>query len=148
MIIRPLTVAVFLLAACVLCSCGVTQDAVRTPQLPGTEWTATELYDSRVLVPPGGGAPTLLFGPEDGAAYGTTGCNRFTVGYTLAQDRVNFGQAATTRMACPEPLDENERKFLRALEEANRARVVGSTLELLSGSTVIARFRAGVAVAG
>ncbi len=141
--LRSTIAALALLAS--LGACGYSQDAPVTPRLGGTEWTVTELYDSRVLLPPEGGAPNILFAVEDRTASGSTGCNRFSGGYTLAEDRINFGPVAATRMACPEPLDRNERKFLRALEEANRVRVVGSVLELLSGDTVIARMRSGVA---
>jgi heat shock protein HslJ len=135
------TVLTLALAA-TLAGCGYSQDAPVTPQLGGTQWTVIEMYDSRVLLPPDGEAPSIDFSAEDRSASGSTGCNRFTVSYTLSVDRINFGPVAATRMACQEPLGRNEQRFLRALDEASRVRTVGSTLELLSGETVIARMRA------
>jgi heat shock protein HslJ len=53
-----------------------------------------------------------------GKVTGTTGCNRYTGSYTLpARDVLEFGPIASTMMACPGPRMEQERAFLKALEQ-------------------------------
>ncbi len=54
---------------------------------------------------------------------GHTSCNTMNGSYTLSGDRIRFGPAATTRMACAELQREQEDRILTALELAATARV-------------------------
>ena len=75
---------------------------------------------------------TLRFG-EDGQASGSTGCNSYGGTYQVHGDSISFGRLISTRRAC---LDQNanqqEQRFLSALEAANRFRLSANGLTILS----------------
>lgn len=67
--------------------------------------------------------PDIRFSP-DGRVSGNSGCNRFNGSVKVRGQALFFGPLASTRMACPGPLDAQERAFYAAL-----ARVAGYALE-------------------
>lgn len=79
-----------------------------------------------------GTAVTLKFG-EDGRASGSTGCNSYSGTYQVRGDNISFGRLISTRRAC---LDQNanqqEQRFLAALEAANRFRLSSDRLAIIS----------------
>jgi heat shock protein HslJ len=64
----------------------------------------------------------LSFG-RDGMLTGHTSCNTLRASYTLEGDKLKIGPIITTRMACAQPLMEQEDRVLSALEIAATARV-------------------------
>lgn len=54
---------------------------------------------------------------KDQRISGNTGCNRFT-GTIIGGSDGLFGKLATTRMACPSPVDKQEQGFLKAMGKA------------------------------
>jgi heat shock protein HslJ len=101
--------------------------------LAGTDWRLVSLG------PAGGEAGlvagttvTLKFG-EDGRASGSTGCNSYSGTYQVRGDNISIGRLISTRRAC---LDQNanqqEQRFLSALEAANRFRLASDRLTILS----------------
>lgn len=101
--------------------------------LTGTEWTLVSLgpagAETNVIA---GTTVTLKFG-EDGRASGSTGCNSYSGTYQVRGDSVTFSRLISTRRAC---LDQNanqqEQRFLAALEAANRFRLSSNRLTILS----------------
>ncbi|SFL35192.1 YbaY family lipoprotein [Shimia haliotis] len=71
----------------------------------------------------GSPVPEMEFG-ADGRVSGSSGCNRFNGSVTVDGSALSFGPLASTRMACPAPLDAQERAFFGALE-----RVAGFDVE-------------------
>ncbi|QGM97605.1 META domain-containing protein [Methylocystis parvus] len=61
----------------------------------------------------------------------TIGCNRIAGAPTIAGSDLTFGPMATTRMACPPPLDQVERAYLEALRNVRGYRLSGETLLFL-----------------
>lgn len=101
--------------------------------LAGTDWRLVSLGPSggeASLV--AGTTVTLKFG-EDGRASGSTGCNSYSGTYQVRGDTISFGRLISTRRAC---LDQNanqqEQRFLAALEAANRFRLSSDRLTILS----------------
>jgi len=101
--------------------------------LAGTDWRLISLGPSggeASLV--AGTTVTLKFG-EDGRASGSTGCNSYSGTYQVRGDTISFGRLISTRRAC---LDQNanqqEQRFLAALEAANRFRLSSDRLTILS----------------
>src|SRR6185295_15408702 len=101
--------------------------------LAGTDWRLISLG------PAGGEASlvagttvTLKFG-EDGRASGSTGCNSYSGTYHVRGDSILFGRLISTKRAC---LDQNanqqEQRFLSALESANRFRLSSNRLTIMS----------------
>jgi heat shock protein HslJ len=54
---------------------------------------------------------------DGGRVAGSGGCNRMAGGFSLTGEGLHFGPMASTMMACPEPLMEQERRMLDALEQ-------------------------------
>ena len=101
--------------------------------LTGTEWRLVSFgpSGSEADVIAGTGV-TLKFG-EDGRAGGSTGCNSYGGTYQVRGDNISFGRLISTKRAC---LDQNanqqEQRFLSALETANRFRLSSNRLTILS----------------
>jgi heat shock protein HslJ len=95
-------------------------------ELDGTSWT----LGSGVPVPHDMTVPRPTAAFADGRIFGTSGCNRYTGGYTFDDGSFTLGVLATTRMACPPPADEIERSFLAALERVTGARLHDAELVL------------------
>jgi heat shock protein HslJ len=92
--------------------------------LVGSEWRLEDLGGRGVLDRV---QATLAF-PEAGRVAGNSSCNRFFGSYTLMQDRIALGQLAGTRMACAPAVDEQETRYLDALQRAQRLEVRGTTM--------------------
>jgi len=79
--------------------------------LAGNEWLVVQMNDKTVGTSQ---VPQIRFG-ADGQVSGTSGCNRFSGSYTEKSGQLAFGPLATTRMACPGELDQQEKDFFLAL---------------------------------
>ena len=94
--------------------------------LDGTRWRAHSVAGE---TPPPAIAPTLDF--HDGRVSGRDGCNRYIASVEQSGDALRFGQAAGTRMACPEPQMKLGDAFARVLQPARSMRRSTDTLVLL-----------------
>lgn len=71
---------------------------------------------------------------------GSTGCNRFTGSYARGRASLSFGPIASTKMACPDGMAQ-EQAFMQALQDVSSWRRLDGTLELLDEQgTVRLRF--------
>jgi heat shock protein HslJ len=75
-------------------------------------------------------------GSEDSVVAGSAGCNTYRGTYVVltravGRNRIEIGPLATTRMACDEPLMEQEGLYLSALESATSYRIEGFTLTIV-----------------
>jgi len=59
----------------------------------------------------------------DGAVSGSGGCNRLHGQATISGASLSFGAIASTRMACPPAVMDQESKFLSALQAVRSFRV-------------------------
>lgn len=67
---------------------------------------------------------------EDGTLGGSAGVNRYTATYATSGSAIHIGPIATTKMAGPPGLMDQERRYLTALGAATTYRLRGDTLEL------------------
>ncbi|RXV58931.1 hypothetical protein C6W92_16005 [Roseovarius sp. A46] len=81
--------------------------------LTGGAWQITALGDAALIEPE---RLSLNF-LDAGRVAGSGGCNRIAGGFSLSGEGLHFGPMASTMMACPEPLMEQERRMLDALEQ-------------------------------
>ncbi len=117
-------------------TCGARFD---TAPLENSYWKLTRLGDTLVLVGDGQREPHLILRPEDHRLGGSGGCNRLAGSYRLDGDRLEFGELATTKMACAEGM-ATEAALLAALNAVRSWRIVGEHLELLGADgTPLAR---------
>ena len=103
--------------------------------LAGAEWSVFEI-NGAATVP--GSTPTIKF--EEGRVFGAGSCNRFMGGYTVAPDglKLEMSQMASTMMACPDPLMQQEGAYLKALGAVTAYSVNDGvlTLKTADGQTI------------
>ena len=103
----------------------------QSQDLAGTSWEVIGYNNGKqavtsVLI---GTTLTAEFG-EDGNISGNSGCNTYRGAYTVTGDQITIGPLATTRMACPQEIMDQETQYLAALQSAATYRVEGTKLEL------------------
>jgi heat shock protein HslJ len=100
-----------------LWACGGSEPAqVTSEQLIGTEWQLADLGGGGVVAD----VQTTLFFPEEGRIGGGGGCNQYFGEYRLDAEGFHVQGVGATRMACPETVMDQEDRFLKALEGAER----------------------------
>lgn len=121
----------------VLQGCQAEMSGVDRNSLAGA-WTVVSISGQPVVADSGA---LIEFSGEH--VSGSSGCNRFSGGYTLSGTRLEIGQAVSTRMACPEPLMDQEQRFFAALTTVASARLNSGSLELVDadGNTVFVASR-------
>ncbi len=125
---RSLALAV--LAAIALPACAITsRDA--TTELPGTSWELVEIDGAAPAADP---PPTLTF-EDDGTVSGSGGCNTFSGGVTIDGTSLSFGPLASTQMACPDPVGQEEQAFLLAMDEVTEYTIDDEGRLVLEGGT-------------
>jgi heat shock protein HslJ/uncharacterized membrane protein len=86
------------------------------------------------------GLPVVEFHLTDNRVSGSTGCNRMTGGFEARGKTITFGQMATTRMACPNMVFEQD--FLTALAGKKLTYTVGEgNLLLTDGEDIVMEFK-------
>lgn len=114
-------------------------DAPPIDNLTGIKWRVVELSGHPVATPLRGERPFILFDAAKRQATGYAGCNRFFGGYELDGAALRFGPIGATKMACPDLEEGLETEFFKVLDAARGWEIVGETLRLLNGDTVLAR---------
>lgn len=127
---RPLMLVPLVLTACA------------SPEPPATpearSWSLVELRGQALPPTPLQQVPQLQL--REGRISGFSGCNRFTGGYTLQGERLRFGPAAGTRMACQHGM-ALEAEFLQLLPQVASWRIQGGALTWLNAQgQSLARF--------
>ena len=103
--------------------------------LADTSWVATEINGQATAE---GVESTLAFEGEEKVT-GTGGCNRYFGPATVTGERLQFGNLATTMMACPEHMSAQETRFLGAMSQVLTWSREGDSLSMADegGNTVI-----------
>lgn len=102
--------------------------------LVNTYWRVVSLRGERVETPEHGREAHVMLA-ADGMRYrATAGCNTLSGAYVLDGARLEFGPAASTKMACPGPLAAAGEALAAALAAVRAWRVEGQTLELRDGA--------------
>ncbi|MBL8579383.1 MAG: YbaY family lipoprotein [Mesorhizobium sp.] len=83
------------------------------PALFDTTWLAEDIGGKGVI----DDAQTTLSIAEDGSVTGRGGCNGYFSQATIDGEKISFGKAGSTMMACPEAMMDQERRFHEALEK-------------------------------
>jgi heat shock protein HslJ len=123
-------VSVIALAAVALAfGCRSVEPPPPAVSLLGTSWVAEEI-DGR---PVDRIESTLTFETAQ-RINGNTGCNRYFGELELGEGTIRLKPTGTTRIACPPPIMEQERRFLDALAAASAFRLADGKLLLLDPS--------------
>jgi len=107
---------------------GAADAALAVPTLVGSAWRLEDLA--------GTGTPerveaTLEF-PEVGRVAGLASCNRFFGYFETSGASLTIARLGATKKLCPPSLMDQETKYLRALEGAERFAIQGTTLTVYS----------------
>lgn len=105
--------------------------AINQANLVQRTWTATQLGNSMLNTAANRqNLPYLNFDATTQTVSGSDSCNQINASYTAGRDTLQLGQLATTRMAC---LNNNnlDQKFHEALNKVTHYQVYGKTLKLL-----------------
>lgn len=107
---------------------GTAQVAAPASTLENTHWKLLTLHGKAV---PRQGQSAQLNLLAQGRLAGSGGCNRLMGSWSQQGERLQFGQVATTRMACQGAAARTESGLLKVLEHTAGWRVHGDRLELL-----------------
>lgn len=102
------------------------------------EWLIDEI-DGRAIVAKS--QPSIDFGP-DGKLSGNGSCNRYFGPYVLSGEGLKISDLASSRMACEQPLMDQEALLLKSLQETSRFEINGEGVLVLRGGngvSVVAR---------
>lgn len=108
-----------------------------------TYWRIVLLGDEPVPAIEGRSEPRLVLDRSEQRYSATVGCNRIAGRWELDGERLRFSEGASTRMACPPPLDAREERLQRVLADTESWRINGQVLELFDRTgTSLAVFEA------
>lgn len=79
--------------------------------LTNTYWKLIEVSGEPASLGAGQKELNMILVGEGSRVKGFAGCNRFSGGYTIKEDRIQFSQMASTRMACVDTMDRNSVSF-------------------------------------
>ena len=106
--IKVVSLTIIVLAFLVLAACSTGSSQALSDSL----WMLSELNGNSPLPDTD---ITAEFG-EDGKVGGSSGCNSYTTTYSVSGKKISFGeQVASTMMACPDPVMQQERDYIEAL---------------------------------
>jgi heat shock protein HslJ len=126
------TIYITLLAVALLLSaaCQPAADSAASIDLAGTNWILSSLGGQPPLADT---AMTLEFG-DDGTVTGSDGCNRFNTTYTQNGAELTVAQpAASTMIACDEPVTAQASAFQQALATVETFAATEQELVLVDG---------------
>lgn len=109
--------------------------------LTGVEWKLVTIGTAPALAPPQGQTAHLTLDPAQKSIAGSTGCNRYSGRYDLADGGLHLNPGAMTMMACQDEAARQEQAFVEALRSTAGYRLADGSLELLDAEgRVLARF--------
>ncbi len=99
-------------------------------------WRATGLQQGAAFSSPVPGTMITAFFEDNGSVTGSGGCNTYAASFKTANDTIEIGTPASTKLACvvPKGATEQETAYLALLPRAASYRVDGSSLELLDAA--------------
>ena len=102
-----------------------------TGSLVGSAWVLEDIAGAGVI----DDAKATLEFADSGKVAGRGSCNRFFGTVEVTGDRIRFGHLGATRMACPEAVMDQETRYLKRLETAERFAVAGKFLRIFSAES-------------
>lgn len=120
-----------LLGACQSLPSQATKKSVENlADLQNRTWIATQLGNTEIKTAPNSrNIPHLQFNANNQIS-GADGCNRVMGAYQTQNDKLEFAQLASTKMAC---IDDNgvPQQFAEAMSKVKRYQIFNKTLKLL-----------------
>ena len=108
--------------------------------LEDRKWYLTEIEGDNNIIVINEKNPFIEFDFESSKISGNTSCNNFFMDYTIDNNNIHFGPIATTKMACPDVIDQ-EYRFLNALERIDSLEISNNVLFLYENEIPILKFK-------
>ena len=107
-------------------------------RLADTDWTIVEIDGQAVQ------GPNYFLQFTADRLSGLAGCNRFSGGYSQSGETLTIGPVAATRMFCPDPGMDHERRALQLLSGPVRISFPGGENMILTGNGVTMRLHRSI----
>ena len=121
---------------------ATTSTPIPDVSLANTYWKLAEIDGHPATLGAGERELNMVLVSDGATVRGFSGCNHFTGGYSLNENRLTLTSLASTNMACIKGMDQ-ERRYLDALGKVVRFIISGDSLALFSGDEMlILRFNA------
>ncbi|MFS8153409.1 META domain-containing protein [Vreelandella titanicae] len=114
-----------------------THETAHRPNEPliNTYWKLVTLDSAPVVTHENFREAHLVLHQKASRLAGATGCNTLMGSYRVENERIEFGQIASTKIACPKPQMKTEQDFLAALKQVTAWSVNGARLVLLGDNS-------------
>ncbi len=110
---------------------AVGQSSAPAPALRNTYWKLLSVEGQAIVLAPRQREPSLVLRANALTLHGHTGCNQMSGEFALTEGQgITFGTMAVTRKACVPHVQEQEQRFLKALENVQFWRLEGQALIL------------------
>jgi heat shock protein HslJ len=142
---RPVATAAALALLLAACAPRAEWAAAPAGEIVGPVWVAETIAGSGV-----GAVRITLQLDAEGRATGRGGCNSYGGAYTLSGNTLGFGPLAATKMACAEPLMDQEQRYFDALARVTRYAVAddGALMLVTAGGQEVIFRREAAATTG
>lgn len=117
-------------ATLMLQSCAGKKGSEAITDLKGTSWTLTEIHDIEIKRTDFAKIPELNFNSSTNEFTGNTGCNSMFGKIDITDNKINFGNVGSTKMACE---GTGESQFMTALNTVQSFKFINKKLELFDG---------------
>lgn len=122
-----------------LWGCSLSQERAtgKTMSLTGSQWQVEAIDGDPVAED---SDVTIAFSDE-GRVSGSSSCNRYHGGWNASDNQLEFSRMAATRMACLEPLMQQENRFLKLLGDVRHYQFAADgrlVLETADGTRITA----------
>ena len=116
---------------------------INKANLTNTYWKLNELSDIPVHIENGNRQVFMELSSDEPRFHGYSGCNRFSGGYQLQQEKLIFNKLLSTKMMCLNNM-QLEQHFLNTLINTVSYKIVGEHLTLYAkDNRPVARFKPG-----
>lgn len=121
-----------------LTGCKTTKDGISEASLTANAWELSSIEGKSVVADDyPNGLPDAVFASGNKIS-GHGGCNRYGGSYTLAADgKLTISEVFSTKMFCP---GGGEERYMKAVGQANKAKIEGKNLVLYNDSKVLVAF--------
>jgi heat shock protein HslJ len=109
--------------------------------IAANEWHLVEISGTAAIPTDEARRPTLHFSADSARASGNGGCNSYGGTAVISGRSIKVSRLISTKRACiDQAMNEQETRFLSALEAVDRYAISGDTLRLYRGPDMSLRF--------
>jgi heat shock protein HslJ len=109
--------------------------------IAGNEWHLVEISGTAAIPTDEARRPTLAISADSSRASGNGGCNSYGGTAAISGQSIKVSRLISTKRACiDQAMNEQETRFLGALEAVDRYAISGDTLRLYRGPGMSLRF--------